>query len=129
MNTKKLIPLFLYLSFILLSFSCGGNKENKEDNSADILFEKSVSLIKDFQTKIKNSPDSLTVDSLSELFEKQLTDLNFSVPPQTDMKLSEQENDSLATLLFQLEDLKKEKLKSLSKHPVSEKDSIETVTP
>ena len=129
MKLKKFFPLFLISGLVSLSFSCGEKKETREDNSSELLFEKSVALIKDYNGRIKGASDSLTVDSLTETFEKQLTDLNFSVPPQTDMKLTEQQNDSLATLLFQLEDIRKEKLRSLSKRNIQEADSIKEKNP
>lgn len=106
--------LFMLIVFSLYFFSCK-QKEDKEPNEdARELFNRSVSLIIDITSKIKNSSDSTEVDSLSQIFEKKITDLNFEFPSLTDLKLNEIENDSLYKLLQSMKNEKSIKLKELS---------------
>ena len=103
-------------SFLVISMISCVKKENKEQNEdSQKLFEQSALLIKEFSEKIKTAQDSASVDSLSELFEKKLTQINFDFPAETDLKLSEQDNDSLFKLIRQYQNIKILKLSELEK--------------
>lgn len=93
---RKFIFIF---PLLLLCISCHNNKENSDEEEARALFSQSVNLILEFTSKIKIATDSMQVDSLSEIFEKKITDINFRFPSNTDFKLTEQENDSLFHLM------------------------------
>ena len=117
MKSITFLPVLL-----IFAFSSCGSKENKERNSeADDLFNKSVQTIIESTLKIKNASDSIEVDSISEAFEKRIIEINFSVSAETDLKLNEQENDSLYKLLNNFRNLKEEKLRELS---ISHNDTI-----
>ena len=92
---KLLFPIAL----ILLMTSCAGNQEENRQDESQLLFQNSVDLISKFSENIKMAGDSLLVDSLKTEFDKQLADLNFNFPPNTDLKLTEQDNDSIYTLI------------------------------
>ena len=112
--------LFYAFTFLFL-LSCERNKNIDEGQDGRELFSHSAELYQEYGILISNSKDSLSIDSLMEKLEKTITDINFSVPPDTDLKLTEQENDSLFKLMESLIQIKKEKLIELSK---IEKDSI-----
>ena len=112
--------LFYAFTFLFL-LSCERNKNIDEGQDGRELFSRSAELYQEYGILISNSKDSLSIDSLMEKLEKTITDINFSVPPDTDLKLTEQENDSLFKLMESLIQIKKEKLIELSK---IEKDSI-----
>lgn len=105
----------------MLISSCAQKKDINDDIEARNLFRNSASNIIEFTEKIWNATDSTSVDSISSLFEKKMIEINFSFPPQTDLKITEQENDSLFYLLQKFTQIKKEKLQELSKTPT---DSI-----
>ena len=68
--------------------------------------------------------DTATVDSLAMAYDKKLTEVNFSVPFLTDVKLTEQENDSLKKLINNFVKTKAAKMKELSRHNVTSPDTI-----
>ena len=103
-----------FIILIITLGSCGKAEVGEEDKEVNFLFTKSSELIIEFRDKISNANDSLTIDSLSQLFERYITEINFSVDPYTDLKLSEQENDSIFSLLESFTKTKKEKLEILS---------------
>lgn len=109
MNRYKILILSLVIGFI----SCQKKEDVRRTDEASVLFEKSAELIISYTQKINTAPDSAAVDSLYKTYEKHITDINFSVPPQTDLYLSEQENDSLYTLLQNLNASKSTRLSQL----------------
>lgn len=114
---KKFIFNFFTLFIGSLLFSaCGKNESTVKNEDAERLFNESVKVISYFDSRIKMAKDSTEMDSLFNQYEKQITDLNFSVAPQTDFKLSEEENDSLFKLMEQLVATKNEKLRMLSRN-------------
>lgn len=118
MREKSSIGAFF---FALVIFNCGffqSCRKQPDNSAAEMearnLFTKSVETISHFSKEIEHAQDSLTVDSLETAFEKSLTEINFSFPPQTDYKLTEQENDSIFILLGNLKKTIEAKLSSLS---------------
>lgn len=107
----------------LFLLSCESREKKETRQFANQLFDKSVSLFLEYQQKYKSAPDSLAVDSLSEIFEKQLVEINFSFPPETDLKLTEEENDSLFELARKLILIKNERLKELVPEPEPEPET------
>ncbi|MCH5227508.1 MAG: hypothetical protein J1F16_06825 [Muribaculaceae bacterium] len=97
----KKFPAFFLPLFIIIT-SCGKKEDTTGSEDARQLFTLSAINILEFTERISNSKDSSEIDSLTQLFEKTITDINFSVPPETDLKLTEQENDSLFKLLKQM---------------------------
>lgn len=108
---KWFICLLVAISFSVSS--CAQKEDTEKNEVARELFSRSADLILDITRQIKLAPDSTSVDSLSEIYEKRITDINFDFPPQTDLKLNEIENDSLFHLInlmrkeitFRLQDL------------------------
>lgn len=103
--------------------SCVNNDEgNKNLLLPRQLFSQSAEILNDEIKNIFNMRDSLEVDSLHEALEKKLVDINFSYPPETDLLLTEQENDSLFKLLSVFRNIKEEKLKEFH---INKTDTIE----
>lgn len=111
MMKKELLTSFLLL---FLFIACGKNNDSDNYEEARLLFSQSAELIIDTTQKIELSNDSSAIDSLSRLYEKKITDINFSIPPETDLKLTEQENDSLFKLMVNMQRTKEDKLKKLA---------------
>ena len=108
---------------VMVLASCVNNDEgNKNLLLPRQLFSQSAEILNDEIKNIFNMRDSLEVDSLHEALEKKLVDLNFSYPPETDLLLTEQENDSLFKLLSLFRNIKEEKLKEFH---INKTDTIE----
>ena len=105
---------YLLLFFIFLFISCQNKKSPDNSVEAHKLFSNTVDLIWDFSSQIRDASDSLSVDSLQNLFEKRMVDINFSVLPETDLKLTEEENDSIFYLMTLMQQTTAKKLKELS---------------
>ena len=113
MKINKLLIIILCLLFPC--FACKKKEENDGGPEARELFSRSSKTILEAIKELGLANDSMSVDSLQTLFEKKITDINFSFPAQTDLNLTEQENDSLFKLLQDLESLRKEKLLHFSR--------------
>lgn len=100
---KKIV----YILTLLVCLSCAKKEDDNEMQEAQSLFQETVALISDYSTKIQNSKDSAEVDNLMAEFDKKLTDINFSYPSNTDLLLTEQDNDSIFKLMQNLKDSKK----------------------
>lgn len=108
--------IFIMLIFSLFFLNACKKKEISEKvDESQSLFQQSVNLIIEITNQYKESKDSLAIDSLNRLFEKRITDINFSVPPETDYKLTEQDNDSLYKLIQSMKEIKDKRLLELSK--------------
>lgn len=89
----------------LLLNSCGSAENQEKPDTSDLLFLKSVALIKQYTDSINNCSDSLSLQYLIRNFDNKITALNFEFPPDTDLGMSEEENDSLITLFKQMKSL------------------------
>ena len=114
---KIILDLLSYsLLFILTLFliACHNQDTKSRSDQTDILFNSTIRLLSDYTGLIKDAQDSLQVETLLEEVDKGLTSLNFSLPPETDLKLSEQENDSIIKLMEIFKQEVKNKLVTLS---------------
>ena len=112
-------------SILLCCIGCKKEDSSENIDEARDLFNRSAQTIIYFISQIKQASDSLTIDSLNLAFEKNLIDINFSYPPQTDMKLTEHENDSLFKLMSDLKSISEKKLVYFKEIQIS--DSLELI--
>lgn len=119
-KSKKYLTIYLLMQLFMMG--CKRERIDQNDD-ASLLFDESAQVIIEYTDKIRAAQDSLSVDSLSEAFEKRIIDINFSFPGDTDLKLSEQDNDSLYSLLQTYLNVKKEVYRNLAISPV---DSLES---
>lgn len=104
------------ITLIILSvmmFACQHKDDKDSYIEARELFTKSAETITRYIKDIQSASDSTSVDSLYNALEKKLVDINFSFPPETDLKLNAQENDSLYFLLIKIKQEKQFKLEQL----------------
>lgn len=104
--------LFL-LSFLFL-ISCTKNEDKIKNEEARDLFRESAETIKEFTELISYAVKIDEIDSIQFIFEKKINDINFSFSPETDLKLTEQENDSLFKLLEEMKNVTQRKMKILT---------------
>lgn len=97
MKTMGYIPAVIVAAGLLAGCSAPGDNENERE--AGDLFRESYALIKSYTDSLAKAPDSAAVASLSEHFENKITRLNFKYRADTDLEMTEQENDTLAVML------------------------------
>ncbi len=85
---------------------------------ADQLFEKSANVIKGYTDSLANVADSATLRRLKDGFNEKMSKINFQFPADTDLKLSEEENDSLIRLIDRLVETIREKEAALVKDSI-----------
>lgn len=107
--------LFYLMICGILFLGCKRDKQDGNTEEKDRLFEESAQTMISFISQIEAARDSLEVDSLYTLYQKKIIDINFSVSPETDLKMTEQENDSLFHLLNDLNKARIDKLESFAK--------------
>lgn len=105
----------VFLLGILLAAAAGCNKEKriKDRSAGDELFRRTVALVERFMVRMENTPDSASVSMLALQFEDSLERLNFSYPPDTDLLLTEGQNDTIHQSLKRLMEIRDERLSTL----------------
>lgn len=96
----KIIPLS-FLTATLIS-GCSHKTENYNEVAARQLFDKSVKLIELYTDSVRISTDSVMLKRLSAEFSDRMSKINFQFPADTDLHLSEQENDSIIKAMDKL---------------------------
>lgn len=114
-NTLGLNQILMFFIFCILGLvSCQEKKKVSDMGNANILFVKTTQLLIEKTSEIEQLSDSMALIGLEEEINKALTTINFSVPPQTDFLLSEQENDSIIKLMENFKESLQERYKALS---------------
>ena len=119
MKTSGKFTILALLFFFHIS--CVKEKQPTDNKESHELFSKSAELILSVTSQIEAARDSSSIDSILNAFDKNLTDINFSVPPETDYKLTEEENDSIYYLILKMKESAKLKFENFASR---ENDSI-----
>lgn len=99
---------------VLATPGCIRNNSETSHEAAGKLFEKSIKLLSIYTDSIHSASDSASVESLIHTYEYKINAVNFEFPPDTDLRLTEEENDSLIKMTDRLVCARKERLKALS---------------
>lgn len=108
-------------------FSCSSGMETTHARSATELYNNSVKLIKNYTDSLLLARDSVRVNTLADNLNEELTTLNFKYSPNSDILLSEGENDTLAYMVEKFVKLKNEQLYGFA-HPIVRSDSLSSDT-
>lgn len=109
----------------LAAVGCGNGKRVKDRTDAHELFDAVTTLTKSYIAKIAAASDSAVWATLCEEYEDSLDKVNFRFPPDTDLMLTEGQNDTITTLIATYVRVRDERIHSLL-HPVEPSDSIPT---
>lgn len=126
MAQKKIynhVGLVLTGCVLTILASCKENDDQSSHIAADQLFEKSLIILSAYTDSMKTARDSAHVESLARAFESKINAVNFEFPPETDLKLSQEENDSLIKMTDRIVEARMKRLKSFA---TSTEDSITT---
>lgn len=88
----------MILSVMLLSPSCVKKQQFTLRDHAISLYNESRRLIKIYIDSMSHAGDSAKVEAIGARFEDKLAKLNFKYPANTDLDISEDENDTLIML-------------------------------
>lgn len=111
----------------LITVSCGSNATDTSDMDSEKLFHETRSLTLTYIDSLNKANDSTAVKGLYERFDNKLTELNFSVAADTDYRIDEGQNDTIAVLLDSIRRVYDGRLYRLG-HPSSEQRN-DSVTP
>lgn len=105
----------LFGTFLFLGACRGKDKDiPPPPDDATILYNKTLQLISQYSDSLSNAPDSMVIMEVMTHFNEKLDSLNFSVPPDTDLKISEGENDTLYLSIEKIRLLYDERLKRMA---------------
>lgn len=117
----KRLPLYVMLLIILAA--CTEKKTDPARIAARSLYQKSESILSKYTDSVKNARDSSSLLGIMDRLDLALTECEFTYPPETDLKMSEGENDTLANLAMRISFLR-DSLLYVYAHPVVPTDSI-----
>lgn len=120
---KNKLIYILPLLTLCISAGCREDRHNSKRDQAVNLYYKSVNLIRLYTDSIGMAKDSATLLGMSDRFAKKMTDLNFQFPSETDLEISEGENDTLTNLTSKYVMLRDSLLYRFA-HPLTQADSI-----
>jgi len=122
-ESLSLLAGILFLPAILAGCAKKAPDSNREE--ARQLFSKSIGLIKRYTDSISAARDSTSLFDLDNRFNTSLANLNFEYPSDTDLALSEGENDTLANVTMKYVAIRDSLLYAYA-HPKADADSIAT---
>ena len=108
---------------VISAFGCTTEKKNKDRREASDMFNRICKLTKEYTEKLSNAPDSSSWASLCSEFEDKLDKVNFSYSPDTDLLLTEGQNDTIHSLMLEYIQARNERINEIL-HPVAELDTL-----
>ena len=107
----------------LCVLGCSQEKNGKDRSQASDMFEKICKLTEEYTARLEVSPDSADWAQLCAEFEEKLDKISFSYPPDTDLLLTEGQNDTIHHLLQEYVKVRGERIEGIL-HPPVELDSL-----
>ncbi|MDE6480368.1 MAG: hypothetical protein K2L45_08855 [Muribaculaceae bacterium] len=121
MKNKVLVIMLAFLCFCVCA--CKEEKKSKDRTDADDMFARICKLTKEYTEKLEDIPDSSLWDATCAEFEERLEKISFSYPPDTDLLLTEGQNDTIHTLLVEYAKMRDDRIHEIL-HPHVEVDSV-----
>lgn len=106
--------------------SCRNNSDNGQGDKARSLYEHSVRLIMKYTDSLDMAKDSASILRIDKNYDEALTKLNYDYPADTDLLISEGENDTLTNLTLKYVSLRDSLLYRLAHPLVLRPDSLAT---
>ncbi len=120
---KKLPVIALISMFLVCFWGCKPEKNIKDRSEATEMFGKICKLTKEYTDRLTDSPDSAAWALLCNEFEEKLDKISFSYPPDTDLLLTEGQNDTIHSLMLEYIQARDGRIHDIL-YPVVELDSI-----
>ncbi len=119
-KTVNVIAMFLVAIAVA---GCAQENKKKDRSGADEMFRRITSLTSNYTTKMAEAPDSAAWSKLCTQFEDSLDKISFAYPPDTDLLLTEGQNDTIHTLMQKYIKERDSRINAIL-HPVVETDSV-----
>lgn len=97
---KKYFIIAVLFIFSCALIGCKPEKKYIDRSEATEMFARICKLTKDYTQKVADSPDSLKWANLCSEYEYKLDKISFSYPPDTDLLLTEGQNDTIHSLML-----------------------------
>lgn len=119
---KTRIMLAVIALVCLCAFGCTKEKSRKDRSEATAMYERICKLTVEYTEKLEAAPDSADWASIGAEFEEKLDKISFSYPPDTDLLLTEGQNDTIHELMQEYVKARVERIHGIL-HPLAEADS------
>lgn len=123
-------PIFSILlpALAIAVAGCRNQGDNVQGEQARALYERSVRIIVKYTDSLAQAHDSATILRMDKNYDEELTKLNYDYPSDTDLAISEGENDTLANLTLKYVSLRDSLLYRLAHPLVLRNDSLPSDT-
>ena len=120
---KKTIFIAILSLVCLCVTGCSKEKKHVDRSDAKKMFERICKLTSEYTDILANSADSSSWAKATSEYEEKLDKINFSFPPDTDLLLTEGQNDTIHTLMLAYIKARDERIHEIL-YPVAEVDSL-----
>lgn len=108
---------------LIAGAGCTQEKNKTDRSQADDMFSRICKLTEEYTDKLEEAPDSADWAAVCTEFEEKLDKISFSYPPDTDLLLTEGQNDTIHFLLQEYVKARSERIYGIL-HPEPAIDSL-----
>lgn len=120
---RKIWVLAALIAVGLSATSCSKETKSKDRSNAKDMYERICQLTEEYTEKVADSPDSASWAATCAEFEDKLDKVNFNYPPDTDLLLTEGQNDTIYSLMLAYLEARDGRIHRIL-HPVALNDTI-----
>ncbi|MDE6019132.1 MAG: hypothetical protein K2G85_10005 [Muribaculaceae bacterium] len=117
------IYVVICIIFAMVIAGCASEKKKKDRREADDMFRKISAFVSEYIEKVGASPDSASWATACSDFEEGLDKITFSYSPDTDILLTEGQNDTINALIEEYIKARDSRIHEIM-HPIVLADSI-----
>ena len=96
---KKILIIAMMAAGCIYLSGCRQEKKDMDRSKASEMFERICKLTRDYTGKVEQAQDSAAWAAACIDFEEKLDKISFSYPPDTDLLLTEGQNDTIHSLM------------------------------
>lgn len=120
---KKFVLIAVLAVGSIWGLGCSKENNGKDRSQATEMYERICSLTNEYTDKLKAAPDSADWADVCAEFEEKLDKISFSYPPDTDLLLTEGQNDTIHHLMQEYVRARGSRLHGMQP-PMEEADSM-----
>lgn len=122
---RNLVFIALVVVAVFGTSGCTKEKQKQDRSDATQMYERICKLTKEYTDRLEAAPDSADWAAVCSEFEDKLDKISFSYPPDTDLLLTEGQNDTIHNLMQEYVKIREDRIHGIL-HPVLELDSLST---
>lgn len=119
---KTLITVTAALGCLFVA-GCRQETASEDRSNAEEMYRRICELTKEYTVRLEYAPDSADWAQLCSEFEEKLDKVSFSYPPDTDLLLTEGQNDTIHALMQEFVKARGERIHGIL-HPIVETDTV-----